>query len=184
MNQLPLFSQVSGAALEPSNPARPDTDSERLLVVFRDRRLAQGARPQTARREVSQVRAVMREAGAAGGATSLRTLFSDLDVIARVLREPVASISQETGRACLRAMQRVIRLMADTLGRDHALGLATLDALFPARRAVGWHTTGTIVAGTRGRRRRRGPGYRRSNRSRCAQPSPTGCAGSGSRITR
>lgn len=157
MNQLPLFSQASGTIFEPPSLARPDADSEYLLAVFRDLRLAHAARPQTARREVSQLRAIMREAGTTGQPTSVRTLFADLDLIAHVLREPVASISHSTGRARLRAVQRFIQLMGGMLGRDPAIDLATLDERLPARRAVGWHSTGTIVAGMPGRRRRRGP---------------------------
>jgi integrase len=157
MSQLPLFSQVSDTGVEPDGSARPDPDSEGLLSTFRDARLEQGADPESVRREVSQLRAVMREAGLADHPTEIRALFSNLDLIARVLREPVATISQETGRARLRAVQRFIRLMGSTLGHDPATDFATLDALLPARRAVGWHTTGTLVAGTPGRRRRRGP---------------------------
>ena len=157
MNQLPLFSQASGPVVGPSRLAPPDAESERLLTVFHDLRLAQGARAPTVRREVSQLRAVLRESGGAGKVMSLRTLFSDLDVIAYVLREPRTPIAQETGRARLRAVQRFIQIMGRTLGRDPGADLTELDARLPARRAGGWHTTGVIVAGTPGRRRRRGP---------------------------
>jgi integrase len=43
------------------------------------------------------------------------------------------------------------------LGRDPSADLAALDALLPGRRSTGWHTSGAIIAGTPGRRRRRGP---------------------------
>jgi integrase len=87
----------------------------------------------------------------------LRALFADLDLIARVLREPTSLIARSTGRARLLAVQRFIQIMGPGLGRDLAVDLAALDAQLPARRSTGWHTTGTLVAGTTGRRRRRGP---------------------------
>jgi integrase len=66
-------------------------------------------------------------------------------------------IARSTGRARLIAVQRFIQIMGRTLGRDPAEDLAALDAQLPAGRSTGWHTTGTLVAGTAGRRRRRGP---------------------------
>jgi integrase len=47
--------------------------------------------------------------------------------------------------------------MGRSLGRDPASDLVALDALLPAHRSKGWHSTGTMVAGAPGRRRRRGP---------------------------
>jgi integrase len=47
--------------------------------------------------------------------------------------------------------------MGRPLGRDPDADLAAVDSLLPARRSTGWHTSGTLVAGTTGRRRRRGP---------------------------
>ena len=157
MRQLPLFSQKSDPAVTPSGASRSDPDSARLIADFRHARLGQGAHPQSVRREVSQLRSVVREAGAVGHAVTLRTLFADLDLIARVLREPQVPIARATGRVRLLAVQRFIQLMGRTRGRDPATDLATLEALLPARRAIGWHTTGTLVAGAPGRRRRRGP---------------------------
>lgn len=151
MSQLPLFS----ADRPPLD--QPDADSEQLLASFRDARLAEGAHAQSGRREVSQLRALMREAGSAGEPGTLRELVADLDLLPRVLSEPRATIARSTGRARLLAVQRFIRLMGRTLGRDPIADLAALDARLPARRPNGWHTTGTLVGGAPGRRRRRGP---------------------------
>jgi integrase len=43
------------------------------------------------------------------------------------------------------------------LGHDPAADLASLDELLPAKWSTDWHATGALVAGTSGRRRRRGP---------------------------
>ena len=157
MNQLPLFSARPCAVTETTANHRLDADSDRLLGAFQSSRLAQGAHPQSVRREVSQLRAVMRVAGTKGQPVALRALFGDQCLIARVLREPTVTIARSTGRARLLAVQRFIQLMGRALGRDAATDLATLDTLLPARRSTGWHTTGAVVAGTTGRRRRRGP---------------------------
>jgi len=150
MKQLPLFGD--------SSPVRPresaiDTRSEELLHTFRALRLSGGMSGRSVSREVSQLRSVARECGI----TSLRALFSHLERIAEVLREPRTPVSQSTGRARLLAAQRFITVMGPGLGRDVAADLATLDALLPARPSAGWHTAGTLVAGASGRRRRRGP---------------------------
>ena len=108
---------------------------------------------------MSQLRAVMREAGVEGQPAALWGLFADLGLVARVLCEPRMQIARSTGRARLVAVQRFIQIVGSTLGRDPDADLATLEALLPARRSAGWHTTGTLVAGTAGRRRRRGPTF-------------------------
>jgi len=165
VSQLPLFSEAHSADSQIDTHQR-EPESERLLVLFRDSRLVQGAHPQSVRREVFQLRAVMREAGAEGRPVALGALFADLALIARVLREPRAPIARSTGRARLLAVQRFIRLMGRTLGRDPATEFTALDALLPARRSAGWHTTGTLVAGSPGRRRRRGPSLGAAERRR------------------
>jgi integrase len=66
-------------------------------------------------------------------------------------------IARTTGRACLLAVQRFVRFVGPSLGRDPDEDLAALDACLPAHRTTDWHTTGTLVAGTPGRRRCRGP---------------------------
>jgi integrase len=157
MSQLPLFSLASEPDIAPHDAPRSDHDSERLLAAFSDARLAEGAHRQSVRREASQLRAVVREARAADPSITLRALVGNLDLIARVLREPQAPISRATGRVRLLAVQRFIGLMGRRLDRDPAQDLTALDILLPARRSTGWHTTGTLVAGAAGRRRRRGP---------------------------
>src|SRR5207248_1695063 len=98
-----------------------------------------------------------REAGTGNPTVTLRALLADIGLIARSLREPTAAISRSTGRARLLAAQRCIRLVGPLLGREPGVDLAALDERLPARRSSGWHTTGTLVAGHVGRRRRRGP---------------------------
>jgi integrase len=78
-------------------------------------------------------------------------------VLARVLREPHQPIARATGRARLVAIQRFIQLLGPSLGQDPDAVLAMLDSLLPMRPAVGWHSTGTVLAGSLGRRRRAGP---------------------------
>ncbi len=150
MRQLTLFREPSprGRLQSPL-----DADSEELLLAFRALRLSSGMSKCSASREISQLRSVARESGI----MSLRALFSDLAVVAMVLREPTAPISRSTGRARLLAVQRFIAVIGPKLGRDASEDLATLDALLPSRPVSGWHTAGTLVAGVGGRRRRRGP---------------------------
>jgi integrase len=157
MEQLALFSQDAGATMTTAGPLQPDEDSECLLTVFRSARMAEGAHARSVKRETDQLRALVREAGSAGKPTALRTVFSDVDLLAQLLREPATMISRTTGRARLLAAQRFIRIVGPTLGRDAAAGLAALDAGLPTRRPSGWHTTGALVAGSPGRRRPRGP---------------------------
>jgi integrase len=152
MNQLSLFSTGADRAA-----VRPDADSEHLLGQFQAARLAEGAHPQSVRREVSQLRAVMREAGGGVQPVALRALFADLGLIARVLCEPSTPIARTTGRARLLAVQRFMTAMGRSLGRNPVADLDVLDAHLPARRTAGWHVTGTLVGGAPGRRRWRGP---------------------------
>jgi integrase len=157
VKQLALFSSDAGSAIATDGSLRPDDDSEHLLATFQDARVTEGAHLRSARREAGQLRALLREAGAINPASTLRTLFADPDLLARLLREPVTMISRSTGRVRLLAAQRFIRTVGPMLGRDPATDLAALDMLLPTRRSTGWHTTGALVAGTPGRRRRRGP---------------------------
>src|SRR5688572_24939227 len=106
MSQLPLFSKAGAPAGSDLRSRRPDPESERLLAVFRDARLAQDAHPSSVRREVSQLRAILRDAGVAGQTVSLRALFADLERVARVLCEPPRPIARSTGRTRLLVVQR------------------------------------------------------------------------------
>jgi hypothetical protein len=67
------------------------------------------------------------------------------------------AISRSTGRTRLRAIHRFMRIVGPRLGRVPEADVAALDALLPARPDASWHSAGTLVAGTAGRRRRRGP---------------------------
>src|SRR4051794_2670836 len=157
MDQLALFdARLIGTARD-AGRMRLDTGSERLLATYRAVRLAEGANASSVAREVSQLRGVAREAGTPDEPAALRMLCADLTLVAEVLREPRSAIARSTGRTRLLAVQRFIRVMARRLGRDSDTDLVTLDALLPARRSTGWHTTGTLVAGAAGRRRRRAP---------------------------
>ena len=116
----------------------------------------------------------MREAGALGQPAALGGIFADLGLVARTLREPQVPIARTTGRARLVAVQRFIQVMGPALGRDPAADLATLDSLLPTRRPTGWHTTGTLVAGVPGRRRRRGPTLDAADLRRLVDAAGTG----------
>ena len=157
MSQLQLFSRATGYTGTLTDRYRPDVDSELLLRAFEGQRFTAGATPQSVRREVCQLRAVLREAHAVDDSVTLRTVLTDFELLARVLREPVAVISRTTGRARLIAVQRFLQVVGPMLGRDPAVDLASLDARLPTRRSTGWHTTGALVAGAPGRRRSRGP---------------------------
>src|SRR3954468_22582750 len=111
MKQLALFSQDIGATAATAGPIRPDDDSTQLLAVFRDARMAEGAHPRSVKREVDQVWALAREAGSANQPATLRMLLTDVDLLARLLREPPSMISRTTGRARLLAVQRFIRIV-------------------------------------------------------------------------
>jgi integrase len=157
MSQLTLFSSETDAAPPTSGSCRLDPVSERLLASFQDVRLAQGAHPRSARRETSQIRAVMRDAGMQESPTPLRDVFADPSAIARALTEPTVPIARSTGRTRLLAVQRFIMVMGAMLKREPVADLAALDVLLPAHRSAGWHTAGAMVACAPGRRRRRGP---------------------------
>ena len=81
MSQPPLFSLAPDTASAPAAARAPDADTQPLLAAFRDARLVQGASQQSVRRDVSQLRAVVREARAIDPSVSLRALFSDLDLV-------------------------------------------------------------------------------------------------------
>ena len=131
VSQLPLFSVAADPVGSARGLCRPDPESEHLLAAFQVARLAQGASPQSVRREMSQLRAVMREAGVEGQPAALWGLFADLGLVARVLCEPRMQIARSTGRARLVAVQRFIQIVGSTLGRDPDADLATLEALLP-----------------------------------------------------
>jgi integrase len=157
VNQLTLFDHAAPSAVAAASSVRPDDNSERLLAMFEASRTSEGAHPRSVKREVGQLRALVREAEGAGQGITLRMLAEDVDLLARLLREPATMISRSTGRARLLAVQRFLRVVGLLLGRNSAADLAELDAQLPTRRPTGWHTTGALVAGTPARRRRRGP---------------------------
>ncbi len=154
VRQLRLFSADSGltARRTPFDP-----ESERLLEAYCRARLAEGAHPRSAEREVSQLRTLARESGAPRDPLPLSELLADPVQIARVLVEPAFPIARSTGRARLLAVQRFVRLVGPLVGRDAASDLCCLDASLPAGPTNGWHAAGTLVAGEPGRRRDRGP---------------------------
>jgi len=157
MKQLALFDRVSGSAGLAGRRERFDRDSACLLAMFQDARTTQGRRLRSAKHDVSQLRAVLGEVRVVDATVTLRTLLDHIDLLAQALREPSVIIARATGRARLLAVQRFIRSIGSSLGRNPDDDLAALDARLPAHRSKGWHTTGTLVAGTPGRRRRRGP---------------------------
>ena len=128
-----------------------DPESTALLERFSAQRLAEGSHPRSVKREISQLRSLAREAGIDGHSLPLSTFIGDLPRVAQVLTEPRTPIAASTGRARFIAIQRFIKTIGPTLNRDVEHDLAQLDALLPAKRAVGWHTTGTLVAGSPGR---------------------------------
>jgi integrase len=155
MTQLILFEPVRDARA--CGEQQSDHDGERLLDVFSTARAAEGAHPRSVKREVSQLRSVVREMAAINPTTTIPALINNIDLLARALREPATGISRATGRARLLAVQRFIRIIGPRLGGNTDTELTALDARLPGRRSGGWHTTGTLVAGSPGRRRRRGP---------------------------
>lgn len=157
MRQLRLFDSPRAPAPAATERQPLAATSEHLLKVFRAARIAQGAHPRSVARELSQLRAIARDSGGAAGPVPLTDLFANLGLVAASLREPPRPVARSTGLARLRAAQRFIQHIGPLLGRDPAADLQTLDALLPARRRTGWHDVGTVVAGTKGRRRRRGP---------------------------
>jgi integrase len=84
-------------------------------------------------------------------------LLADLGSVARALIEPDTPVSRSTVRARFVALQRYIRIAGPWFGRDPTADLASLDASLPARSDGAWYAAGTVVAGSPGRRRRRGP---------------------------
>ena len=117
MEQLPLIRALPATT---SAPTSLDQASEELLGRFRALRIGAGANPRSVAREVSQLRAVAREAGASGSSLPLQAML---------------------------AAQRFIMVIGPALGRDAESDLRRLDALLPARPKTGWHEAGTLVAG-------------------------------------
>jgi integrase len=154
MQQLPLTRDLPAAR---SAPTPFDEASEELLGRYRALRFEAGANARSVTREVSQLRAVAREAGPPGSPLPLLALLKDLRTVARALTEPRAAIARSTGQARLVAVQRLITVIGPTLGRDAESDLRRLDALLPARPRAGWHEAGTLVAGGVTRQRWRGP---------------------------
>lgn len=154
MQQMSLFDLST-------TPAAPrgwlDAEAERLLECFASVRSGEGASRRSVLRECSQLRAIARACSTPGMPTTVAALLADLPGVARALLEPPAPIARATGRARLVAVQRFLRIMGPAVGHDPAADLATLDALLPARPALGWHSIGTLVAGEPSRRRLRGP---------------------------
>jgi len=157
MHQLPLFRVHSSAEGARRTCGPLDAASEHLLRIYRAERGAALAHPRSVAREVSQLRSITRESHGARTPVPLAILFADLERVARALREPARPIAQSTGLARLLAAQRFIRIIGPRLGRDPAADLDALDRSLPARRQTGWHAAGTVVAGAKGRRRRRAP---------------------------
>jgi len=174
VSQLALFDSPPASDDVLAGHGSLDADSEQLLRAFGNHRLAQGAHPRSAAREVSQLRAVVREADMGGQPMTLRAMLTDSALIARVLCEPSAMIARSTGRTRLLAVQRCIQIIGRSLGRDPATDLATLDTHLPARRSSGWHRTGTLVAGTAGRRRRPSPTLDATDLRRIVDAAGTG----------
>lgn len=150
--QLPLLVEPPSA-----RPCRLDDRSEALLERFRLARLAAGAHPRSAAREVSQLRSVAREAGTADDPLPLDRLVADIRSVARALIEPRAKIARSTNRARFWAVQQFIQVVASELDAEPGPVFEALDALLPKAVAPAWHRTGIVVAGTTERRRRRAP---------------------------
>jgi integrase len=132
-----------------------DSRSEALLARYQQLRLVSGGHPRTASREVSQLRSLARELGTTG---SLPDVFRDVQTLAGLLLDPSVVISASTGRCRLVAAQRFARLCGDQLGIANVERfLIDLDSLLPGRNQREWHSAGSIVAGTRSRRRPLGP---------------------------
>ena len=128
-----------------------DPRSEALLARYRELRLGGSGHPRTVARETSQLRSLVRELGTTG---TLPAVFQDAATLARLLLEPSALFSASTGRCRLVAAQRFMRLCGGQVGIvDVEQFLYDLDSLLPARTRRDWHSAGTIVAGTRSRRR-------------------------------
>lgn len=157
MHQLSLFRVHSSAVGTRGTRGPLDPASEHLLRIYRAERGAALAHPRSVAREVSQLRSIARESNGAQTPVPLAILFADLERVARILREPARPIARSTGLARLVATQRFVQIIGPRLARDPAADLDTLDRLLPARRQAGWHAAGTVVAGTKGRRRRRAP---------------------------
>src|SRR5947207_3022068 len=109
MKQLSFLSSDDVKRVMPVGRPAMDAGSEYLLLDFQAERLHQGANLHSVRREMSQLRALAREAGTASQPASLRALFADLTLVARVLREPSRMIARSTGRTRLLAAQRFIQ---------------------------------------------------------------------------
>ena len=142
MRQLSLF--------DDSRPARYrgplDAESERYLQAFVEERLRQGASRRSVLREVSQIRSLARECGSRDRRLPLATVFADVKLIAKVLREPSNPISRSTSRTRLVATQRFVRIVGPLLGRDAQADLSALDALLPARPRPGtWRAPSSPV---------------------------------------
>jgi len=157
MKQYSLFRHDTQVAFAPADQVLALEHSASLLMSFEGTRIADGAHPQSVRREVSQLRALLREATKFSPSVTVQSLFTDLDLLAHVLRDPSTVISRATGRVRLLAAQRFIQVVGPSLGRHPDSDLADLDARLPTRRSPGWHASGVLVAGKAGRCRRRGP---------------------------
>src|SRR4051812_46490487 len=106
VKQLTLFDQAAPSVIIVTSPARPDDNSADLLAMFQTSRTVEGAHARSVKREVDQLRALVREADGIGQSVTIRMLAEDVGLLARLLREPATMISRSTGRARLLAVQR------------------------------------------------------------------------------
>ena len=132
MRQLSLFEEHRDAATRRTL----DPTSAALLERFRTQRLAEGAHPHSVQREISQLRSLVREAGADDYPLPLARFIGDLARVAQALAEPRVPIARATGRARLIAIQRFIRIIGPTLNRNAEHDLAHLDSLLPGQHSA------------------------------------------------
>lgn len=139
-----------------SDGARP-FDRVDLLEIYRSNRMLEGAHPRSVKREISQIRAIAQECRMIGGVVEIADIFADLGLVATALLEPSKPISRSTGRSRLISIQRFVRITSSYFDCDARDMLEHLDALLPSKSDTSWHSSGILVAGTRHRRRQRGP---------------------------
>jgi len=134
-----------------------DPDSETLLRAYRKYRESSGASLQSARRECSQLRVIVRAISRTRTQRSILNILSDPQAVANALMIPLVPVSESTVRSRLIAVQRLLTFVCPLVGRNAETEIMKLDALLPARTSQNWREAGTVVGGIRARRRARGP---------------------------
>jgi integrase len=130
----------------------------------------------TVRKEVYQLRSIIREAHRIDPAFTLSKIAHNLNIVATILIGPAEAITESTARTRLVAVHELLTYLAHDVegGASSAALIAHLDALLPARTTRRWNLAGTLLSGSKTRRRPRHPCLDRADLQRLIENAGAG----------